>query len=164
MQRGVVPDIPEQIPDATRIVAQISGVSGGAPLQSYFESIGDSFPDWQEINLTLPLPPATDVSAVVRLGNTSQPHLEHLVTLDGSSAEIAAIRSFTDESLGFRINDLMLPLHTGEVFGFWGQTLAVLVCIAAVILVWTGLALSWRRLVQPRLKKSRESLDRVPVG
>ena len=35
--------------------------------------------------------------------------------------------------------------HTGEVLGLTGQTVAGLVSAGAVVMVWTGLALSWRR-------------------
>ncbi|MSR11799.1 MAG: PepSY domain-containing protein, partial [Gammaproteobacteria bacterium] len=37
-------------------------------------------------------------------------------------------------------------LHTGEALGGIGQTLAGIASLAAVLMVWTGLALSWRRL------------------
>jgi len=48
-------------------------------------------------------------------------------------------------------------LHTGEALGITGQTIAGLVSFTSLIMVWTGLALAWRRLVSPRLRKKRTS-------
>jgi uncharacterized iron-regulated membrane protein len=35
--------------------------------------------------------------------------------------------------------------HTGEYYGLVGQTIAGLVTAGSAVLVWTGLALTWRR-------------------
>jgi uncharacterized iron-regulated membrane protein len=37
--------------------------------------------------------------------------------------------------------------HTGEIYGLLGQTVAGLVSLGAVVLVYTGMALALRRLV-----------------
>jgi uncharacterized iron-regulated membrane protein len=44
-------------------------------------------------------------------------------------------------------------LHTGEALGIVGQTVAGLVSFTSVIMVWTGIALAWRRLVSPLLRR-----------
>jgi hypothetical protein len=44
-------------------------------------------------------------------------------------------------------------LHTGEALGLAGQTVAGLVSATRRILVWTGLALAYRRLVAPLLRR-----------
>jgi hypothetical protein len=36
-------------------------------------------------------------------------------------------------------------LHTGEFFGFFGKCMALLASLSAMLLVWTGFALSYRR-------------------
>jgi uncharacterized iron-regulated membrane protein len=41
-------------------------------------------------------------------------------------------------------------IHTGEAGGWWGQCLAVLACVATLLLVWTGFALSWRRFFRKK--------------
>jgi uncharacterized iron-regulated membrane protein len=43
-------------------------------------------------------------------------------------------------------------LHTGEVFGTPGQVVAVIACLEILVLVWTGLALRWRRFFRPSLR------------
>jgi uncharacterized iron-regulated membrane protein len=45
--------------------------------------------------------------------------------------------------------------HTGEVLGFWGQTLAGIVSLGAAVLVYTGLMLSLRRLLAWRRRAVR---------
>lgn len=45
-------------------------------------------------------------------------------------------------------------IHTGEVYGIAGQTVAGLASLAASLLALTGLAMAWRRLIAP-LRRSR---------
>lgn len=44
-------------------------------------------------------------------------------------------------------------VHTGEVYGWPGQLVAMLASLTAVVLTWTGIAQAWRRLVQPVLRR-----------
>jgi len=44
-------------------------------------------------------------------------------------------------------------LHTGEVLGLAGQALAGLASLAGCLLVWSRLALAWRRLIRPLLRR-----------
>jgi uncharacterized iron-regulated membrane protein len=44
-------------------------------------------------------------------------------------------------------------LHTGEALGIVGQTIAGLVSFTSVLMVWTGIALAWRRLVSPLFRR-----------
>jgi uncharacterized iron-regulated membrane protein len=46
--------------------------------------------------------------------------------------------------------------HTGEVLGLPGQTVAGIVSAGAVVLVWTGFALAWRRFRAWLSRRSRE--------
>lgn len=57
-------------------------------------------------------------------------------------------------------------LHTGEVFGFIGQTIAGLASLAGCFLVYTGFSLSWRRFLAwraRRLPRRRRPLFPEPV-
>jgi uncharacterized iron-regulated membrane protein len=47
--------------------------------------------------------------------------------------------------LGTRMRFLVKPLHTGELFGWVGQLAMALASLGTLLLVWTGVALSWRR-------------------
>jgi uncharacterized iron-regulated membrane protein len=44
-----------------------------------------------------------------------------------------------------KAQELVQGLHTGEAFGFFGQTIAGLASLGGCFLVWTGLAMAWRR-------------------
>jgi hypothetical protein len=44
--------------------------------------------------------------------------------------------------------------HTGEQYGVVGQTVAGLASLAACFLVYTGIALAWRRLIRPLLRRA----------
>jgi uncharacterized iron-regulated membrane protein len=73
--------------------------------------------------------------------------------LDGVDGSVTSWRTFADNSPGSRARSNIRFLHTGEVFGFAGQTIAGFSSLAACFLVWTGLALAWRRLIQPLFRK-----------
>jgi len=53
--------------------------------------------------------------------------------------------TFADQSAGRRLRTWARFLHTGEALGAWGQLLAGLACVAGCVLVYTGLALAFRR-------------------
>ena len=61
---------------------------------------------------------------------------------------------FASQSLGRRLRSWGRWVHTGEAGGLLGQTLAGLASAGAAVLVWTGCALAWRRLV-PRRRERR---------
>jgi uncharacterized iron-regulated membrane protein len=44
-------------------------------------------------------------------------------------------------------------VHTGEQYGVIGQTIAGIASLAACFLVYTGLALAYRRLIRPVFRR-----------
>jgi len=104
---------------------------------------------WNRINLGLPSQDATQVQIEIDKGNGAQAHKRHTLTLDRSGAKILSVTAFSDTPKAQQLRGIARFLHTGEVLGFWGQTLAGLASLAALFLVWTGFSLSWRRLIQP---------------
>lgn len=105
--------------------------------------------DWQRFTLTLPQSDAKQVQIEIDHGNGAQVQLRHTLSLDRATGAIVGRRGFADQPAAQRLRSIARFLHTGEVMGFWGQTIAGLASLAAVLLVWTGLALAWRRLIQP---------------
>ena len=55
---------------------------------------------------------------------------------------------FASYNLGRTLRTWVRPVHTGEAGGFIGQLIAALASAGGVVLVYTGLALAWRRLWQ----------------
>jgi uncharacterized iron-regulated membrane protein len=111
--------------------------------------------DWKRLTVTLPKAADSSVQIEIDDGNGAQAHRRQTLTLDRSSGEVLAVRDFGDQPLAQRLRGIARFLHTGEILGFWGQTLAGLVSFASLFLVWTGLALSWRRLIAPLLRKRK---------
>ena len=74
------------------------------------------------------------------------------LTIDSRDGKIIEYMKITDYSKGDQIRWHLRFLHTGDAYGFVGQTIAMLATIATCLLVYTGMALAWRRLVSPLLR------------
>lgn len=71
-------------------------------------------------------------------------------TLDPHTGEVLKRESYSDQDRGRQARFWMRFLHTGEALGIAGQAIAALASLGGAVLVWTGLALSWRRFFQKR--------------
>lgn len=111
--------------------------------------------DWQRLQITLPAPTDSHVRIEIDRGNGAQAHQRYTLSLERSSGAVVDVHPFADTPATQRLRSIARYLHTGEVLGFWGQTVAGLASLAALFMVWTGFALSWRRLVQPLLDRGR---------
>lgn len=118
-----------------------------ASLQALLDAAATAEPAWQSLTLTLPAPDDSIVSVAAAAGNTYRPDLRTTVRLDARTAAVVDARGYDDLSLSRQIRAWVRFGHTGEVFGLWGQLIATLASLGGVFLVWTGLALSWRRLL-----------------
>ena len=58
------------------------------------------------------------------------------------------------QTAGQRARSWFRFVHTGEQYGVIGQTIAGIASLAACFLVYTGLALAWRRLIRPLFRRS----------
>jgi uncharacterized iron-regulated membrane protein len=58
-----------------------------------------------------------------------------------------------DKAVATRARTAVRFLHTGEYLGVVGQTIAGLVSLFSVLMVWTGFTLAYRRLIQPLFKR-----------
>jgi uncharacterized iron-regulated membrane protein len=108
--------------------------------------------------LTLQIPDETHSASTLRFsidrGNGGQPHLRQELVLDATSGAIVEDIPFSSASTGRKARSIIRFLHTGEVLGIAGQTLAGLVSLLSILMVWTGLALAYRRLIQPLFRKA----------
>lgn len=117
---------------------------------------------WKSIAVTLPTTADAPVSFSIDRGTGGQPQHRATLTLDAATGEAVSWAPFDSLSPGRRARSFMRFAHTGEYFGLFGQTIAGLVTLATVVLVWTGLALAWRRLVKrDRSGEVREVLARA---
>jgi uncharacterized iron-regulated membrane protein len=110
--------------------------------------------DWRTLTLTLPTDAAaTTARFAIDAGNGGQPQLRHTLTLDATTGAAASYAPFSSQTSGQQARSWVRFLHTGEALGIVGQTIAGLVSLTSVIMVWTGLALAWRRLIAPLFRR-----------
>ncbi len=112
-------------------------------------------PEWRTINLPVPDGTGKRVSIAIDEGNGGQPQLRRTLVLDRTTGEVISTESFATQSTGRRLRSFLRFAHTGEVGGIPGQTLAGLASLAGALLVWTGIALSLRRLAA-RIRRGRK--------
>lgn len=108
--------------------------------------------DWQSVSLRIA---ANDRTASFSFDRSigGQPAKVIGIDLNSVTGTVIGVQRFADRTPGQRARSTIRFLHTGEVLGLAGQTAAGLASLAACFLVWTGLALAWRRLVQPLVRR-----------
>lgn len=113
---------------------------------------------WRTLTLTGPLTPgATTARFSIDLGNGGQPQLRHTLALDAATGATQSWQPFSSQSTGQKARVWIRFLHTGEALGVLGQTIAGIVSLTSLVMVWTGLALAYRRLIVPLYSKKRRA-------
>lgn len=118
--------------------------------------------DWRSLIIRLPHGADEPFTVTLDRGTGGQPQLRQTLTLD-RRGRVTARESFADQALGRRVRSLLRFAHTGEVAGLPGQTIAGIASAGVVVMVWTGLALSWRRYRHWSRSRSRRASSRVRV-
>jgi uncharacterized iron-regulated membrane protein len=80
---------------------------------------------------------------------------QETLTIAQADARVVEVQDFGDQPKAARTFLFLRFAHTGEFYGLVGQTVAGLASLATVFMVYTGLALAWRRLVSPVLRRRR---------
>ena len=106
--------------------------------------------DWQAITLRLP------GTFIVEQSHRGRPDKKVTLNFDGKTGALASEETFASQNRGRQWRMWARWLHTGEAGGPLGQTLAGLASAAAAVLVFTGLALSVRRLAAWRKRRVNE--------
>lgn len=101
-------------------------------------------PGWRTMTLRLPGNDTSPAVFAIDTGDGGQPQRRSTLTLNRQGG-VVSHESFADQTPGRRIRSLMRFAHTGEVLGVPGQTVAGLASVGGSVLVWTGIALAWRR-------------------
>lgn len=135
---------------------------GDASPGALFAAVEQLHPRWQTLTLAMPSPKEPAVQATVAEGNTFRPDLRWTILLDPVTAAPVSVTSYESMSVSRKIRSWYRYTHTGEVFGVAGQTVATIASAGVVILVWTGLALAWRRLLHA-LHLRKRAAARRPV-
>lgn len=108
-------------------------------------------PDWRSLSLRMPVKPGDPFPVMVDRGGRGEVHRRTMLNLDTAQGKvIASPDDLSQQNLGRRLRMYARFLHTGELFGVIGQTVAALCTLATILLVWTGFALAWRRFFPKR--------------
>lgn len=126
---------------------------GSADLDALLAAASRDAGQWNTMVLSLPV--TKEARVIFDRGTGGQPQRQSVLVLNAESGRYLHTESFADQSPGRQARIILRRLHTGEVLGIGGQTLAGIASLAAVMLVWTGLALAWRRLVAPLSARRR---------
>lgn len=110
-------------------------------------------PGWRSINLRVPAAAGDPLVFAIDRGNGGQPQLRSTLTLEAATGTVVRWEPFDSQSPGRRLRSWSRFTHTGEAFGLAGQTIAGLVTGGSVVLVWTGLALAFRRMLAWRARR-----------
>lgn len=113
----------------------------------------EAHPAWQRLTLSMPTEREPTVQVAVAEGNTYRPDLRTTLTVSPDNGAVVASAGYASLSTSRKIRSWTRFGHTGEVFGIPGQIIATLASLGGVVLVWTGLALSVRRLWAWRLRR-----------
>jgi uncharacterized iron-regulated membrane protein len=130
-----------------------SRAGGPVDLDRLFTSAASFEPAWTILGLRVPTARASTTTVTVDRGDGGQPYRRGTLTIDVATGAVRAWDGFATQSTGRRARSFLRFAHTGEFFGLTGQTIAGLVSAAGVVLVYTGLALSYRRFRQWRIHR-----------
>ena len=117
-------------------------------------------PDWRTIAIRNA--PTRTIAVSVDSGTGGQPQDRGTLTLDRLTGAEVKWEPFASYGLGFKIRILARVAHTGEVGGMFVQALAGLASLCGAVLVYTGFALSLRRFVAWRRRRSRATVAEAP--
>lgn len=143
---------------ASRITSMMHpSASGILPVEDLFQKAAMQIDGWNMITVRFPKDLADPLVFSIDRGDGGQPHKQATLSLNTHTGDVVKFETFSDLTPGRQARSLVRRLHTGEALGIAGQTVAGLVSFAGVILVWTGLALAYRRLIQPLWSRRRQT-------
>lgn len=147
-QRGGPPGAGPGRPDAAA-----AGDAAQATFDQLLVTARTQLPDWQR--MTLPIAPlSASVDIAVELPGDGPRPPRRTVTVSAADASLIKLSPPPAEAAALqtpaqRARSWVRFAHTGEQYGVLGQTIAALASLLACVLVYTGLALAWRRFIRP---------------
>lgn len=113
--------------------------------QGIFERVNSVAEEWQALTIRMPDENEQNIVTLVDRGNGRQPSKQHELVFDRVHGEFVERTGYPTYSRGRKFRRWLRFAHTGEVYGVAGQTLAGVAATGAVVLVWTGFAMAWKR-------------------
>ena len=143
-----------------------AGEAGSTPqrasLEALFAMAVQQAPHWRSLTVRVPQRSATQLTVTLEEAKALHPYPRSILTLDPVSAAVVKWEPYANYNLGRTLRAWVRPVHTGEAGGVVGQMVAALASACGVLLVWTGLALAWRRFRARNARASRRMSDVAP--
>ncbi|MEZ4700891.1 MAG: PepSY-associated TM helix domain-containing protein [Rhodothermales bacterium] len=111
-------------------------------------------PAWRTLTLNVPSASDETIRLSLNAGTGGQPQMQAQMEIDRATGSEVSYRGFEAGTSGGKWRAILRFAHTGEVLGFWGQTLAGLVTLGTILLAYTGAALSLRRFAAWRRRRA----------
>ena len=137
--------VSEEAVEYQAVEAQVLQERAPLPLQDLYEEAARTSPGWRRIEINVPDAADGNVKLHVDYGSGGEPTKKRTLTMHRGSAETLHVENYSDLTASRRARIFLRYLHTGEVLGVAGQTIAGAASLLALLMVWTGLALAWRR-------------------
>ena len=112
---------------------------------------------WYKITAAAPRDSNSPAEIKISYDFSMAPTQEKTISLDPLTGEVVSEFGWAQMTKAQQVDQVFRRLHTGEFYGIAGQTIAGIVSIFACIMVWTGWALAWRRLVSPLIAKRKSA-------
>jgi len=116
-----------------------------ASLETLLAAAEKQVPGWTMLMMRFPPRPDGPVAVSIMEPSAPHPFARSQLTLNRATADVVKWEPYSENNLGRKLRSWFRGLHTGEALGFFGQTLAGLASLGGCFLVWTGLAMAWRR-------------------
>lgn len=120
-----------------------------------FEHAQSRVPQWQSITWR---PGGKRISLAIAGSHRGRVDLKSTLTVDRDTGDVIQHETYESFTRGRQWRLWLRFIHTGEALGIAGQTIAGLVSAGGAVLVWTGLALTWRRFRAWRRRDARQEL------
>ena len=110
-------------------------------------------PGWRTMTFDVPESMREPVVVAVDRGTGRQPSKAEDLLFDRATGELVGRAGYPAFTPGFKVRRWLRFAHTGEVYGVVGQSIAGVASLGAAVMVWTGLAMSWRRFFGPARRR-----------
>ena len=114
------------------------------------------------MTVRVPQRSAPQLTIALEEAKALHPYPRSILTLDAVTAAVVQWEPYASYNLGRTLRAWVRPVHTGEGGRIVGQGIAALASAGGVVLVWTGLALAWRRFRVRNARASRHTSEVTP--
>lgn len=130
-------------------------------LDSAWKLAESQAPGWRSIAFRIPTTADAPLTFAIAESHRGRPDKRATVTADSATGRLTAHETFSSFSAGRRWRAWLRFIHTGEALGWIGQTVAGVVSAGGAVLVWTGIALCWRRFRNWRVRAGKKPVEEL---